>query len=47
MLWEHEPSASVSLAYSSSPKLSRVKKTMPRNNFSLATGMVSDEETIT
>jgi len=31
MLWEHEPQASVSTAFSSSPKLSRVFLQLDRN----------------
>ena len=31
MLWEHEPQASVSTAFSSSPKLSRVFVLLDRN----------------
>ena len=31
MLWEHEPQASVSIAFSSSPKLSRVFLLFDRN----------------
>ena len=31
MLWEHEPQASVSTAFSSSPKLSRVFAQLDRN----------------
>ena len=31
MLWEHEPQASVSTAFSSSPKLSRVFLNLDRN----------------
>ena len=31
MLWEHEPQASVSIAFSSSPRLSRVPLSLDRN----------------
>ena len=47
MLWEHEPQASVSTAFSSSPKLSRVFLQLDRNTenmFSISFRKYRDEE---
>ena len=47
MLWEHEPQASVSTAFSSSPKLSRVFLLLDRNTenmFSISFRKYHDEE---
>ena len=47
MLWDHEPQASVSTAFSSSPKLSRVFLQLDRNTenmFSISFRKYRDEE---
>ena len=47
MLWEHEPQASVSTAFSSSPKLSQVFLELDRNTeymFSISFRKQRDEE---
>ena len=47
MLWEHEPQASVSTAFSSSPKLSRVCVELDRNTehmFSISFRKQRDEK---
>ena len=47
MLWEHEPQASVSTAFSNSPKLSRVFPSLDRNTeymFSLSFRQNNDEK---
>ena len=47
MLWEHEPQASVSTAFSSSPKLSRVFLQLDKNTenmFSISFRKYRDEE---
>ena len=47
MLWEHEPQASVSTAFSNSPKLSRVFLLLDRNTenmFSISFRKYHDEE---
>ena len=47
MLWEHEPQTSVSIAFSSSPKLSRVFLRLDRNTeymFSISFITHSDEK---
>ena len=47
MLWEHEPQASVSTAFSSSPKLSRVFLQLDRNTenmFSISFRKYSNKE---